>query len=191
MRKAPTVYERELLASDTVRPEETEVDADAWLDVADDDAMEAKCKAAATPGDLVTGVRDFLGEEEDEDAMEPVVIDENLVAKLLRDGTAPATPFVADGAAATAVEEEGPDSDDEEATVDASPADEYAAQLEAELSTTEMAQSFDRPDDDADVDVDFNLVKNLLESVEAQDGSSPGAAALLLNELGLGLPTDD
>jgi hypothetical protein len=93
LRKAPTVYERELLASDTVRPEETEVDGDAWLDVADDDAMEAKCKAAATPGDVVTGVRDFLGEEEDEDAMEPVVIDENLVAKLLRDGTAPAQPL--------------------------------------------------------------------------------------------------
>ena len=218
LRKAPTVYERELLASDTVRPEETEVDGDAWLDVADDDAMEAKCKAAATPGDVVTGVRDFLGEEEDEDAMEPVVIDDNLVAKLLRDGTAPAQPLDAAkplaaapaaaipldaaGAAATAVEAEGPDSDDEQATVDsddeeatvnASPADEYAAQLEAELSTTEMASSFDRPDDDAEapVDLDFNLVKNLLESVEAQDGSSPGAAALLLNELGLELPADD
>ena len=73
----------------------------------------------------------------------------------------------------------------------AGPAD--AAQLEAELSTTEMASSFDRPDDDAEapVDLDFNLVKNLLESVEAQDGSSPGAAALLLNELGLELPADD
>jgi hypothetical protein len=85
------------------------------------------------------------------------------------------------------------DSDDEEATVKASPADEYAAQLEAELSTTEMASSFDRPDDNAEapVDLDFNLVKNLLESVEAQDGSSPSAAALLLNELGLELPADD
>ena len=71
--------------------------------------------------------------------------------------------------------------------------DVYAAQLEAELATTEMAQSFDRPtdDDDAPVDVDFNLVKNLLESVEAQDGAGPGAAALLLNELGLELPADD
>ena len=79
------------------------------------------------------------------------------------------------------------DSDDE---VDED--DQYAAQLEAELSSTEMAQSFDRPEnDEGPVDVDFNLVKNLLESVEAQDGAGPGAAALLLNELGLELPADD
>ena len=88
---------------------------------------------------------------------------------------------------APAVAVEGPDSDDEVEEDDV-----YAAQLEAELATTEMAQSFDRPtdDDDAPVDVDFNLVKNLLESVEAQDGAAPGAAALLLNELGLELPAD-
>ena len=92
------------------------------------------------------------------------------------------------GAPAAAVAVEGPDSDDEVEGDDV-----YAAQLEAELATTEMAQSFDRPtdDDDAPVDVDFNLVKNLLESVEAQDGAGPGAAALLLNELGLELPADD
>ena len=89
------------------------------------------------------------------------------------------------GAPAAVVQVEGPDSDDE---VDED--DQYAAQLEAELSSTEMAQSFDRPTDDAPVDVDFNLVKNLLESVEAQDGAGPGAAALLLNELGLELPAD-
>ena len=90
------------------------------------------------------------------------------------------------GAPAAVVQVEGPDSDDE---VDED--DVYAAQLEAELATTEMAQSFDRPSDNAPVDVDFNLVKNLLESVEAQDGAAPGAAALLLNELGLELPADD
>ena len=90
------------------------------------------------------------------------------------------------GAPAAAVAVDGPDSDDEVEGDDV-----YAAQLEAELSSTEMAQSFDRPTDDAPVDVDFNLVKNLLESVEAQDGAAPGAAALLLNELGLELPADD
>ena len=132
--------------------------------------------------------------------MAPVAVDGAAVAALLRGEAAPSkSPDAAvmgvlrglrdaAGAPATVVQVEGPDSDDE---VDED--DVYAAQLEAELSTTEMAQSFDRPenDDDAPVDVDFNLVKNLLESVEAQDGAAPGAAALLLNELGLELPADD
>ena len=132
--------------------------------------------------------------------MAPVAVDGATVEALLRSEPAPARPPDAEvmgvlrglrdaaGAPAAAVAVEGPDSDDE---VDED--DVYAAQLEAELATTEMAQSFDRPtdDDDAPVDVDFNLVKNLLESVEAQDGAGPGAAALLLNELGLELPADD
>ena len=132
--------------------------------------------------------------------MAPVAVDGEAVAALLRGEPAPARPPDAEvlgvlrglrdaaGAPAAAVAAEGPDSDDEVEEDDV-----YAAQLEAELATTEMAQSFDRPtdDDDAPVDVDFNLVKNLLESVEAQDGSGPGAAALLLNELGLELPADD
>ena len=130
--------------------------------------------------------------------MAPVAVDGATVAALLRGEPAPARPPDAEvmdvlrglrdaaGAPAAAVAVDGPDSDDE-VEEDAV----YAAQLEAELSSTEMAQSFDRPTDDAPVDVDFNLVKNLLESVEAQDGSGPGAAALLLNELGLELPADD
>ena len=130
--------------------------------------------------------------------MAPVAVDGEAVAALLRGEAAPSRPPDAEvmdvlrglrdaaGAPAAAVAAEGPDSDDE-----VEGADVYAAQLEAELATTEMAQSFDRPTDDAPVDVDFNLVKNLLESVEAQDGAGPGAAALLLNELGLELPADD
>ena len=131
--------------------------------------------------------------------MQPVAVDGATVAALLRGEPAPARPPDAEvmdvlrglrdaaGAPAAAVAAEGPDSDDEVEGDDV-----YAAQLEAELATTEMAQSFDRPEnDDAPVDVDFNLVKNLLESVEAQDGAGPGAAALLLNELGLELPADD
>ena len=130
--------------------------------------------------------------------MAPVAVDGATVAALLRGETVKPSPpdaAVTDvlrglrdaaGAPATVVQVEGPDSDDE---VDED--DVYAAQLEAELSSTEMAQSFDRPEnDDGPVDVDFNLVKNLLESVEAQDGAGPGAAALLLNELGLELPAD-
>ena len=132
--------------------------------------------------------------------MAPVAVDGAAVAALLRGepaSTSPPDTEVMDvlrglrdaaGAPATVVQVEGPDSDDE-----VEEADVYAAQLEAELATTEMAQSFDGPtdDDNAPVDVDFNLVKNLLESVEAQDGAGPGAAALLLNELGLELPADD
>ena len=130
--------------------------------------------------------------------MQPVAVDGEAVAALLRGEPAPARPPDAEvmdvlrglrdaaGAPAAAVAVDGPDSDDEVEGDDV-----YAAQLEAELSSTEMAQSFDRPTDDAPVDVDFNLVKNLLESVEAQDGAGPGAAALLLNELGLELPADD
>ena len=130
--------------------------------------------------------------------MAPVGVDGAAVAALLRGEAAPSKPPDAEvvgvlrglrdaaGAPAAVVQVEGPDSDDE---VDED--DQYAAQLEAELATTEMAQSFDRPEsDDGPVDVDFNLVKNLLESVEAQDGAAPGAAALLLNELGLELPAD-
>ena len=130
--------------------------------------------------------------------MAPVAIDGEAVAALLRGETVKPSPPDAEvmgvlrglrdaaGAPAAVVQVEGPDSDDE---VDED--DVYAAQLEAELATTEMAQSFDRPENDGPVDVDFNLVKNLLESVEAQDGAGPGAAALLLNELGLELPADD
>ena len=121
--------------------------------------------------------------------MAPVAVDGEAVAALLRGEAAPARPPDAEvmdvlrglrdaaGAPAAAVAAEGPDSDDE---VEGD--DQYAAQLEAELATTEMAQSFDRPtdDDDAPVDVDFNLVKNLLESVEAQDGAGPARLRYVL-----------
>ena len=130
--------------------------------------------------------------------MAPVAVDGEAVAALLRGEAAPSKPPDAEvmgvlrglrdaaGAPAAVVQVEGPDSDDE---VDED--DVYAAQLEAELASTEMARSFDRPEnEEGPVDVDFNLVKNLLESVEAQDRAGPGAAALLLNELGLELPAD-
>ena len=199
VRKAPSARERELLKSDTLQPAETDVDDASWLQV-DQETLERKCQAVATPGDVVSGVHDFLAEDNEEETMQPVAVDGEAVAALLRGEPAPARPPDAEvmdvlrglrdaaGAPAAAVAVDGPDSDDEVEGDDV-----YAAQLEAELATTEMAQSFDRPtdDDDAPVDVDFNLVKNLLESVEAQDGAGPGAAALLLNELGLELPADD
>ena len=196
VRKAPSARERELLKSDTVQPAETQVDDASWLQV-DQETLERKCSAVATPGDVVSGVQDFLEEDNEEEPMAPVAVDGAAVAALLRGETVKPSPPDAEvvdvlrglrdaaGAPAAVVQVEGPDSDDE---VDED--DQYAAQLEAELATTEMAQSFDRPTDDAPVDVDFNLVKNLLESVEAQDGAGPGAAALLLNELGLELPAD-
>jgi len=198
LRKAPSARERELLKSDTLQPEETEIDDASWLQV-DQETLERKCHAVATPGDVVSGVHDFLEEDNEEEPMAPVAVDGEAVAALLRGEAAPARPPDAEvlgvlrglrdaaGAPAAAVAAEGPDSDDEVEGDDV-----YAAQLEAELATTEMAQSFDRPEnDEGPVDVDFNLVKNLLESVEAQDGAGPGAAALLLNELGLELPADD
>jgi len=199
LRKAPSARERELLTSDTVQPEETEIDDASWLQV-DQETLERKCSAVATPNDVVSGVQDFLEEDNEEEPMAPVAVDGETVAALLRGETVKPSPPDAEvvgvlrglrdaaGAPAAVVQVEGPDSDDE---VDED--DVYAAQLEAELATTEMAQSFDGPtdDDNAPVDVDFNLVKNLLESVEAQDGAGPGAAALLLNELGLELPADD
>ena len=197
VRKAPSAREQELLKSDTLQPAETQVDDASWLNV-DQETLERKCSAVATPGDVVSGVHDFLEEDNEEEPMAPVAVDGEAVAALLRGEPAPARPPDAEvmdvlrglrdaaGAPAAAVAVDGPDSDDEVEGDDV-----YAAQLEAELSSTEMAQSFDRPTDDAPVDVDFNLVKNLLESVEAQDGAGPGAAALLLNELGLELPADD
>ena len=93
--------------------------------------------------------------------MAPVAVDGAAVAALLRGEPAPARPPDAEvmdvlrglrdeahvldaaGAPAAAVAAEGPDSDDEVEGDDV-----YAAQLEAELATTEMAQSFDRPEDD-------------------------------------------
>ena len=85
------------------------------------------------------------------------------------------------------------DSDDE-----AEAAAAYGAAMDAELAQTGLAQSFERageePGDSASlapVDVDFNLVKSLLESVEAQDGGAPGAAGLLLSELGVSVQPDD
>ena len=197
LRKAPSARERELLKSDTVQPAETQVDDALWWQV-DQETLERKCQAVATPSDVVSGVHDFLEEDNEEEPMAPVAVDGEAVAALLRGEPAPARPPDAEvmdvlrglrdaaGAPAAAVAAEGPDSDDEVEEDDV-----YAAQLEAELATTEMAQSFDRPENDGPVDVDFNLVKNLLESVEAQDGAGPGAAALLLNELGLELPADD
>jgi hypothetical protein len=94
-----------------------------------------------------------------------------------------------DDAAGAAEAEAAPKEEDDDDADDA-----YGAALEAELAATEMAESFDRaPGDEehsrdplAPVDVDFNLVKNLLDSVGAQHGS-PGAAALMLSELGVDL----
>jgi hypothetical protein len=68
--------------------------------------------------------------------------------------------------------------------------EEYAAQMEAELSTTTMAHSFERasdaaqlqPDEVAPVDVNLNLVKNLLTSFAEQRGE-PGPSSSMISQL--------
>jgi hypothetical protein len=67
---------------------------------------------------------------------------------------------------------------------------EYAAQMEAELSTTAMAHSFERASDAAHlqadelapVDVNLNLVKNLLTSFAEQRGEA-GPASSMVSQL--------
>lgn len=68
-------------------------------------------------------------------------------------------------------------------------------QMDRELSQTKIGTSFERlsdgsskegPDTDFPVDLDLNLVKNMLESFEAQEGL-PGPAGSILGSLGIGL----
>ena len=80
VRKAPSARERELLTSDTVQPEETEIDDASWLQV-DQETLERKCQAVATPSDVVSGVHDFLEEDNEEEPMAPVAVDGEAVRR--------------------------------------------------------------------------------------------------------------
>ena len=190
-------------------PPEADVDDDAWLTL-DADAVEDRCRAAnpSALDDVVDGFDQYVYDDEGDEAppSAPVDLDEGAVLDLLAGRRSDA--LGADGRRPDVSEDLGADSDDEvddaagAAEAEAAPKEEgdddaddaYGAALEAELAATEMAESFDRaPGDEEDsrdplapVDVDFNLVKNLLDSVGAQHGS-PGAAALMLSELGVDL----
>ena len=73
-----------------MQPEETSDDA-SWLQV-DQETLERKCSAVATPSDVVSGVHDFLEEDNEEEPMAPVAVDGATVAALLRGEPAPARP---------------------------------------------------------------------------------------------------
>ncbi|KAL1921671.1 uncharacterized protein VTP21DRAFT_10313 [Calcarisporiella thermophila] len=85
----------------------------------------------------------------------------------------------------------------------------YMLQMDQELADTMIGKSFDRPDmlteqkhsammnsdggeinDDEPVDIDFNLVKNMLESFKAQEGL-PGPAGNMMGRLGVWVPRDE
>ena len=69
-------------------------------------------------------------------------------------------------------------------------------QMDMELANTTMAKSFDRIEQQQQqqegeelkpVDIDFNLVKNLLESYTSQDGG-PGPTSNILQSMGIKMP---
>lgn len=63
--------------------------------------------------------------------------------------------------------------------------------ITADDETSDGAPSFSlESDDEGEVDVDFNLAKNLLESFKGQEGMS-GPAGNILSMLGLALPRDE
>ena len=106
--------------------------------------------------------------------MAPVAVDGATVAALLRGELSMARPPDAGPGRPPGLDAARPAAACREADLDdeVEGDDVHVAQLEAELATTEMAQSFDRPDDEGLADADFNLVKNPL-GVEAQDGRGP------------------
>ncbi|KAJ2770380.1 hypothetical protein IWQ57_002688, partial [Coemansia nantahalensis] len=65
--------------------------------------------------------------------------------------------------------------------------------MDDELAATNIGRSFDRHepgaagDDMAEVNVDLNLVRNIVESFRAQEGL-PGPAGTLLGQAGIRLP---
>ena len=67
-------------------------------------------------------------------------------------------------------------------------------QMDQELANTKMAQSFDYAEEQQEqgeglkpVDIDFNLVKNLLESYTAQEGGA-GPTSNILQSMGIRMP---
>lgn len=63
-------------------------------------------------------------------------------------------------------------------------------QMDKELASTTMAKSFDRIEQGEGlkpVDIDFNLVKNLLESYTSQEGGA-GPTSNILQSMGIGMP---
>ena len=66
-------------------------------------------------------------------------------------------------------------------------------QMDKELASTTMAASFDRIGQQQEgeglkpVDIDFNLVKNLLESYTSQEGGA-GPTSNILQSMGIKMP---
>lgn len=66
-------------------------------------------------------------------------------------------------------------------------------QMDKELASTTMAASFDRIEQQQEreglqpVDIDFNLVKNLLESYTSQEGGA-GPTSNILQSMGIKMP---
>ena len=66
-------------------------------------------------------------------------------------------------------------------------------QMDEELANTTMAASFDRVEQQQEgeglqpVDIDFNLVKNLLESYTSQEGGA-GPTSNILQSMGIKMP---
>ena len=66
-------------------------------------------------------------------------------------------------------------------------------QMDKELADTTMAKSFDRVEQQQQeeslkpVDIDFNLVKNLLESYTCQEGGA-GPTSNILQSMGIKMP---
>ncbi|KAJ2685960.1 hypothetical protein H4R19_006755 [Coemansia spiralis] len=71
--------------------------------------------------------------------------------------------------------------------------EEAMAAMDRELAATHIGRSFDRhgpgaaADDMSEVNVDLNLVRNIVESLRAQEGL-PGPAGTLLGQAGIRLP---
>lgn len=68
-------------------------------------------------------------------------------------------------------------------------------QMDQELANTAMGRSFDQIEQQQGeglkpVDIDFNLVKNLLESYTSQEGGA-GPASNILQSMGIKIPEDD
>ncbi|XP_065066225.1 protein ecdysoneless homolog [Rhopilema esculentum] len=87
---------------------------------------------------------------------------------------------------------------DDENGIDDDEIAQIGSSMQQELRNTTLAKSFQSksqtdgngPIEDQSLDIDFNLVKNFLESVSAQD-SSVGPVSNLLSSLGISLPSDD
>lgn len=65
--------------------------------------------------------------------------------------------------------------------------EEIVSQMDHELSSTKVGKSFSNNDKDGNVDIDVNLMQNLLESFDAQQGLS-GPMSNIIGSLGMDLP---